>query len=116
MPPTGRTFSPELITNLISRGVQFAPLILHTGVASLEGNEPPYEEYYRVSPETAKAVNTARQIGKRVVAVGTTLVRALETVTANGLGKIPTFFAPKVANTHNLRYNASLRRGVAQTG
>ncbi len=84
MPSAGRAFTPELITRLISRGVQFAPLILHTGVASLEGNEPPYEEFYRVPPETARLVNAARASGRRVVAVGTTVVRALETVTDEG--------------------------------
>jgi S-adenosylmethionine:tRNA ribosyltransferase-isomerase len=61
--------------------VQVAPLILHTGVASLEEDEPPYEEFYRVPPETARLVNSAHAAGKRVVAVGTTVVRALETVT-----------------------------------
>jgi len=81
MPSAGRAFTPELITRLVSRGVQFAPLILHTGVASLEGDEPPYEEFYRVPPETARLVNAARAAGRRVVAVGTTVVRALETVT-----------------------------------
>src|SRR5215203_325249 len=81
MPSAGRAFTPELITRLIFRGVQFAPLILHTGVASLEGDEPPYEEFYRVPPETARLVNAARAAGKRVVAIGTTVVRALETVT-----------------------------------
>ena len=81
MPSAGRAFTPELITRLISRGVQFAPLILHTGVASLEDDEPPYEEFYRVSPDTARLVNAARAAGRRVIAVGTTAVRALETVT-----------------------------------
>ena len=81
MPSAGRAFTPELITRLISRGVQFAPLILHTGVASLDDDEPPYEEFYRVPPQTARLVNAARAAGRRVVAVGTTAVRALETVT-----------------------------------
>src|SRR6266702_2396513 len=81
MPSAGRAFTPELITRLVARGVQFAPLLLHTGVASLEEHEPPYEEYYRVPPETARMVNAAHQAGKRVIAVGTTVVRALETVT-----------------------------------
>jgi S-adenosylmethionine:tRNA ribosyltransferase-isomerase len=80
MPSAGRAFTPELITRLISRGVQFAPLILHTGVASLEDDEPPYEEFYRVPPDTARLVNAARAAGRRVIAVGTTAVRALETV------------------------------------
>jgi S-adenosylmethionine:tRNA ribosyltransferase-isomerase len=81
MPSAGRAFTPELITQLVARGVQVAPLLLHTGVASLEGDEPPYEEYYRVPPETARLVNAAHEMGRRVMAVGTTVVRALETVT-----------------------------------
>jgi S-adenosylmethionine:tRNA ribosyltransferase-isomerase len=81
MPSAGRAFTPELLTHLVARGVQIAPLLLHTGVASLEDNEPPYEEFYRVPPETARLVNAARASGRRVVAVGTTVVRALETVT-----------------------------------
>ncbi|MBE7551846.1 MAG: S-adenosylmethionine:tRNA ribosyltransferase-isomerase [Anaerolineales bacterium] len=81
MPSAGRAFTPELITRLVAKGVQIAPLILHTGVASLEEHEPPYEEYYRVPLDTARQVNTARTAGKRVIAVGTTVVRALETVT-----------------------------------
>jgi S-adenosylmethionine:tRNA ribosyltransferase-isomerase len=81
MPSAGRAFTPELITNLVARGVQIAPLILHTGVASLEDHEAPYEEFYRVPAQTAEMVNRARTLGKRVIAVGTTAVRALETVT-----------------------------------
>jgi S-adenosylmethionine:tRNA ribosyltransferase-isomerase len=81
MPSAGRAFTPELITRLVAGGIQVAPLILHTGVASLEDNEPPYEEFYRVPLETARLVNAARASGRRVVAVGTTVVRALETVT-----------------------------------
>jgi S-adenosylmethionine:tRNA ribosyltransferase-isomerase len=81
MPSAGRAFTPVLITRLVAKGVQIAPLILHTGVASLEDHEPPYEEYYRVPAETARAVNAAHSNGHRVIAVGTTVIRALETVT-----------------------------------
>jgi S-adenosylmethionine:tRNA ribosyltransferase-isomerase len=81
MPSAGRAFTPELITRLVAKGVRILPLLLHTGVASLEDDEPPYEEFYRVSPETAAAINAARKTGRRIVAVGTTVVRALETVT-----------------------------------
>jgi S-adenosylmethionine:tRNA ribosyltransferase-isomerase len=81
MPSAGRPFTPELVTRLVSAGIQIAPLLLHTGVASLEDHEPPYEEYFRVPPETADRVNAAKRAGRRVVAVGTTVVRALETVT-----------------------------------
>lgn len=82
MPSAGRAFTPNLLTRLIARGVQIVPLLLHTGVASLENHEPPYEEFYRVSAMTARLITTARQEGKRIIAVGTTVVRALETVTA----------------------------------
>ena len=81
MPSAGRAFTPELLTRLIAKGIQIAPLLLHTGVASLEKQEPPYEEFYRVPPETARLVNAARAAKKRVIAIGTTVVRALETVT-----------------------------------
>jgi len=81
MPSAARPFTPELITRLVSSGVQIAPLLLHTGVASLEDHEPPYEEYFRVTSETADRVNAVRRAGHRVIAVGTTVVRALETVT-----------------------------------
>lgn len=81
MPSAARPFTPALVTRLVAKGVQFAPLLLHTGVSSLEAHEPPYEEYYRVPADTARIVNDARAIGKRIIAVGTTSVRALETVT-----------------------------------
>jgi len=79
MPSAGRAFTPELITRLVAKGVQFAPLVLHTGVASLESHEPPYGERFRVTNITANLINTARAEGRRIIAVGTTAVRALET-------------------------------------
>ncbi|MFF4449744.1 S-adenosylmethionine:tRNA ribosyltransferase-isomerase [Streptomyces sp. NPDC001502] len=78
MPSAGRPFTAELVARLVSRGVQFAPLVLHTGVASQEAHEPPYPERYEVSATTAGLVNAARAAGGRVIAVGTTAVRALE--------------------------------------
>ena len=81
MPSAGRPFTADLVTRLVARGVQFAPVLLHTGVASLEDHEPPYEEFYRVSAVTAEQVNAARRRGHHIVAVGTTVVRALETAT-----------------------------------
>ena len=81
MPSAGRGFTAEIITRLVAKGVQVVPLILHSGVSSQESHEPPYEEYYRVPEMTAKLVNLARESGHRVVGVGTTTVRALETVT-----------------------------------
>jgi S-adenosylmethionine:tRNA ribosyltransferase-isomerase len=86
MPSAGRPFTPRLLKRLESKGIKIAPLILHTGVSNVDTHEPPYKEYYRVTPETAQIVNEARASGKRIIAVGTTAIRALETVT-NGEGK-----------------------------
>ena len=86
MPSAGRPFTPRLLKRLEAKGVQIAPLILHTGVSNMETHEPPYKEFYRVTPETAHMVNEARASGHHVVAVGTTAIRALESVT-NGDGK-----------------------------
>jgi len=81
MPSAGRPLTPEVITSLVARGVAVTPLVLHTGVASLEGGELPYPERYRVPVETARRVNATHAGGHRVVAIGTTVVRALESVT-----------------------------------
>ncbi len=86
MPSAGRPFTPEVITRLVAKGVAVTPLVLHTGVASLEQDELPYPERVRVPRWTAERVNAAHRTGNRVVAVGTTVVRALETsVAADGL-------------------------------
>jgi S-adenosylmethionine:tRNA ribosyltransferase-isomerase len=80
MASAGRPFTPELVTSLVASGVQVAPLTLHTGVSSPERGEPPYAEPYRVPAPTARLVNAVHGWGGRVVAVGTTVVRALESV------------------------------------
>ncbi|HVM34473.1 MAG TPA: S-adenosylmethionine:tRNA ribosyltransferase-isomerase [Actinomycetota bacterium] len=87
MPSAGRPFSTELVTSLIARGVVIVPVVLHTGVSSLERGEPPLPERVRVPPATARAVNSARAAGSRVVAVGTSVARALETA-ADGAGSV----------------------------
>ena len=80
MPSAARGFTPELVTRLVSHGVVVAPITLHTGVASQEAGETPYPERYVVPPATAAAVNHARSGGRRIVAVGTTATRAIESV------------------------------------
>lgn len=81
MPSAGRAFTPELIARLVARGVEVVPVLLHTGVASLEEREEPYPEYYRVSAESARRITNARTEDRRIIAVGTTVVRTLETLT-----------------------------------
>lgn len=79
MPSAGRPFTAELVTDLVTRGVAFAPLVLHTAVSSLDLGELPLPERFDVPPPTARVVNETRGAGGRVVAVGTTVTRALET-------------------------------------
>ena len=86
MPSAARPFTAELVARLVSRGVQIVPITLHTGVASLESHEPPYAEWFEVPEPTVRAVRAAKRAGSRVVAVGTTAVRALESAAdADGL-------------------------------
>ncbi|MFF5141269.1 S-adenosylmethionine:tRNA ribosyltransferase-isomerase [Streptomyces sp. NPDC013157] len=96
MPSAARPFTARLVAELVSRGVQFAPVTLHTGVSSGEAHEPPYAERFAVPEASARLINNAkanqerrealprkggdgRRAGGRVVAVGTTAVRAVET-------------------------------------
>jgi S-adenosylmethionine:tRNA ribosyltransferase-isomerase len=80
MPSAGRPFSPAVLDELRARGIGIAQVVLHTGVSSLEAGEAPLPERYRVPATTANAVNATHAAGGRVVAVGTTVTRALETV------------------------------------
>jgi S-adenosylmethionine:tRNA ribosyltransferase-isomerase len=79
MPSAGRPFTHALVTRLVTAGVLIVPVELHTGVASPEAHERPYPERFSVPPTTLRAVTRARADGGRVIAVGTTVVRALET-------------------------------------
>jgi S-adenosylmethionine:tRNA ribosyltransferase-isomerase len=86
MPSAGRPLTHELVTRLVAGGVLVAPVTLHTGVSSPQSHEPPYPESYEVPEETARLVGAVRGWGGRVVAVGTTVVRALETAAARSPG------------------------------
>jgi S-adenosylmethionine:tRNA ribosyltransferase-isomerase len=80
MPSAGRALTPRLITDLVAHGIEVTPLVLHCGVSSLELGEDPFPERYKVPAETARRINETRAAAGRVIAVGTTVVRALETV------------------------------------
>lgn len=87
MPSAARPFTTELVTRLVSRGVGVAPVVLHCGVSSQEAHETPMPERFRVPADTAARVNVVRRLGGRIVAVGTTAVRAIETA-ANRQGLV----------------------------
>jgi S-adenosylmethionine:tRNA ribosyltransferase-isomerase len=88
MPSAGRPFTAELITALVARGVGVAPITLHCGVSSPERHEPPFPEQFEVPDTTAARVREARARGGRVIAVGTTVVRALESPGRSGWTRV----------------------------
>jgi S-adenosylmethionine:tRNA ribosyltransferase-isomerase len=86
MPSAGRPLSWEMLLRLRREGVETAPLVLHTGLSStrddaIDARHPNYDEVFTVPSATADAVNRTHTAGGRVIAVGTTVVRALESVT-----------------------------------
>ncbi|GAB7143080.1 S-adenosylmethionine:tRNA ribosyltransferase-isomerase [Mycobacterium riyadhense] len=87
MPSAARPFSAEVVSALVAEGVAIAPITLHTGVSSAEPGEPPAPELFDVPPATARLVNVTRGAGRRVVAVGTTVTRAVESA-ADGDGVV----------------------------
>lgn len=80
MPSASRPFTESIVTDLVASGVGIAPLTLHTGVSSLESHERPYPERFEVPASTARLINHTRDDDGRVIAIGTTVVRALESV------------------------------------
>jgi S-adenosylmethionine:tRNA ribosyltransferase-isomerase len=80
MPSAGRPFTRPLVTELVTRGIGIAPIVLHCGVSSLEPHEAPLPERFRVPASTARLVTHTRASGGRVIVVGTTAARAIESV------------------------------------
>lgn len=87
-PTAGLHFTPELIAALKAKGVEFAEVLLHVGLGTFRPvkcknilEHKMHEEYYKVSEESANAINKAKKEGRRVIAVGTTSVRTLESAT-----------------------------------
>ena len=84
MPSAARPFTARLVAELRAAGVEFAPVVLHAGVSSLEtgdfapGTTPVFPEPFEVPRSTVEAIVRTRSRGGRVIAVGTTVVRALE--------------------------------------
>ena len=79
MPSAGRGFTTRLIEGLLKKEITLVPIMLHTGVSSLEENESPYPEYMEIDPVSAATINLAKKQQRRIIAVGTTAVRAIET-------------------------------------
>lgn len=106
MPSAGRPLTGAVLSALAGRGVLVAPITLHTGVASAEVDEPPYPEWFRVPPSTASLIGHVRRSGGRVIAVGTTVVRALETGFPEGWTDLV------ISPDHPIRYVDGLLTGL----
>lgn len=87
MPSAARPFTPDVVTRLVSRGIAIAPILLHTGVSSQEAGEAPQPEWFEVSGSTARLVNATRAGGGRIIAIGTTVTRALESAVHGAPGR-----------------------------
>ncbi|MCZ6528847.1 MAG: S-adenosylmethionine:tRNA ribosyltransferase-isomerase [Chloroflexi bacterium] len=90
MPSAARPFTVAVVSELAAQGVEFASIVLHTGVSSLEvkaeqvEDQPLYPEPFEVSAATARQINATRERGGSVIAVGTTVARAVETAWDDG--------------------------------
>lgn len=108
-PTAGLHFTPALLERIRQKGVRVVPILLHVGLGTFRPVKAEdvsahvmHEEYYEVSQEAADALNAARAAGGRIVCVGTTAVRTLETVTGEdgviqpGAGNTSIFITPGV--------------------
>ena len=105
-PTAGLHFTPELLEKIRGAGVEIAEVLLHVGLGTFRPvkeenvlDHKMHSEYYEVSEAAAKTVNRAKREGRRIVAVGTTSVRTLETV-ADERG----FLSPCKGNTEIFIY------------
>ncbi len=119
MPSAGRAFTWKLLLDLKRRGIDTGYIVLHTGLSSymdddLDRVHPASEEEYFVSRIAADKINRARENGGRVIAVGTTVVRALESV-ADGTGRVKeahSYTRLKIDNHHRLHAVDGLLTGL----
>ena len=93
-PTAGLHFTPELLDRIRQKGIRVVPVLLHVGLGTFRPvkvedaeHHVMHSEYYEVTPEAAEALNAVRAAGGRIVCVGTTSVRTLETV-ADADGRI----------------------------
>ena len=119
MVSAGRPFSWELLLNLERQGIQLATISLHTGISStrddaIDATYPNYEEEYDLPEATVRAINNCHQSQGRVIAVGTTVVRTLESVAAQPLGLVAAHGWTRlhIAASHQLRVVDSLLTGM----
>ena len=123
MPSAGRAFTWRLLFDLKRKGIETAYIVLHTGLSSYEDDEidrdhPASEEEYLVTEGAARRINLAREQGRRVIAVGTTVVRALESA-VNEKGRVVAqhgFTRLKITPDYPLKVADGLLTGLHESG
>ena len=105
-PTAGLHFTESLLAEISARGVQVAFLTLHVGLGTFApvkaetiAAHTMHEERYELSEETARAVNAAKSAGRRVIAVGTTTLRVLETLAGQAARSSPATVAAGAGKT-----------------
>lgn len=111
-PTAGLHFTPELLKRLKNKGVELVYITLHVGLGTFRPveeddltNHVMHSEYYEISKEAADRLNEAKKSGKRIIAVGTTSTRTLESAYDNG-------FKPCCANTSIFIYPGYTFRAI----
>ncbi len=123
MPSAGRAFTWRLLFDLKRKGIETAYVVLHTGLSSYEddeidGDHPASEEEYLVTEDAARRINLAREQGRRVIAVGTTAVRALESAVSEE-GRVVAqhgFTRLKITPDYPLKVADGLLTGLHESG
>lgn len=94
-PTAGLHFTEEILETLEQKGVKIAPITLHVGLGTFRpvsvenlAEHKMHSEYYQLTEESAAIINTAKDAGHRVVAVGTTSIRTLETIASQTNGRV----------------------------
>ena len=94
-PTAGLHFTPELMKKIKDKGIEVCEVLLHVGLGTFRPvstdnilNHEMHAEYYEVTQEVADKINLAKQEGRKVIAVGTTSVRTLESVASKFGGKL----------------------------
>jgi S-adenosylmethionine:tRNA ribosyltransferase-isomerase len=119
MPSAGRAFTWRMLFDLKRQGIDSAYLTLHTGLSTymddqLDSLHPASEEEYYIGEITANKINKCRETNGRIIAVGTTVVRALESA-ANDLSRIAAghdYTRLHIDNIHELRIADGLITGL----
>ena len=119
MPSAGRAFTWKLLFDLKRRGIEIAYIVLHTGLSSymdddLDARHPTSEEEYFISEATAEKINRAHVQKRRVIAVGTTVVRALESAAAENARVTAghNYTRLRITENHRLKMVNSLLTGM----